>query len=358
MAIDFDNPLTAGTVLVRSAIQSQNYIQGSTGWKVAQDGSAEFNNVTVRGTVTGSTINGGTITGSTINGGTITGTTISGGTVTGTTINGGTINGSTIISGTAPNPQVKITTTSSAGEIVFPSNASYETSPSMISGQSSTGSGLSYLWLRGPSVTSDSRQMELRVLSAENGNTNTVPSLDIGIYGGSEVLQVDPDQFMVNSAQMFATNLTLQNAPGSTYAFGFEAPGGGVPYTFVMSQDGKMSWGNGSAAVDTNLYRSAANQLTTDDSLHVSGVLTAANRVVGTVTLAPTGTNQITSATVTFPQALTGTSFACQATANTSVPGTDLIDVSYSSVTSTSVIIRMYRQSQTNTVISYSVEGF
>jgi hypothetical protein len=49
MAIEFENPLTAGTVLVREAIQSQNYNPGSAGWIVEADGDAEFNDVTIRG---------------------------------------------------------------------------------------------------------------------------------------------------------------------------------------------------------------------------------------------------------------------------------------------------------------------
>jgi hypothetical protein len=45
----FGNPIVAGTTLVRPAIQSPNYVAGSTGWTVKQDGSAEFNNLTLRG---------------------------------------------------------------------------------------------------------------------------------------------------------------------------------------------------------------------------------------------------------------------------------------------------------------------
>lgn len=51
MAIDFVNPLTAGTVLVREDIRSQNYVPGVSGWIVEADGDAEFNDVTIRGGV-------------------------------------------------------------------------------------------------------------------------------------------------------------------------------------------------------------------------------------------------------------------------------------------------------------------
>lgn len=49
MSIDFENPLTAGTVLVREQIQSQNYSPGNAGWVIKANGDAEFNSVVIRG---------------------------------------------------------------------------------------------------------------------------------------------------------------------------------------------------------------------------------------------------------------------------------------------------------------------
>jgi hypothetical protein len=51
MGFVFEQPLTAGVVLLRSAIQSPNYVTGVSGWSVDQSGSAEFNNATFRGTL-------------------------------------------------------------------------------------------------------------------------------------------------------------------------------------------------------------------------------------------------------------------------------------------------------------------
>lgn len=42
---------------------------------------------------------------------------------------------------------------------------------------------------------------------------------------------------------------------------------------WYVQADGKTFWGDGTAAVDTNLYRSAADTLKTDDSLHVGAGL-------------------------------------------------------------------------------------
>lgn len=50
----FSNTVLGGaSKLIRSAIRSPNYVLGSTGWTVNKDGSAEFNNLTVRGTFAG-----------------------------------------------------------------------------------------------------------------------------------------------------------------------------------------------------------------------------------------------------------------------------------------------------------------
>jgi hypothetical protein len=47
----FGQPVVGGIVLVRPAIQSPDYQPGIAGWTINYDGSAEFNNVTVRGTL-------------------------------------------------------------------------------------------------------------------------------------------------------------------------------------------------------------------------------------------------------------------------------------------------------------------
>ena len=52
--MSFSNPITGGQgTLVRPAIKSPNYVAGSSGWTINRDGSAEFNNLTLRGTFNG-----------------------------------------------------------------------------------------------------------------------------------------------------------------------------------------------------------------------------------------------------------------------------------------------------------------
>lgn len=49
----FGNPILGGTVLVRPAIKSPNYVPGVSGWSINRDGSAEFDDLTIRGTFDG-----------------------------------------------------------------------------------------------------------------------------------------------------------------------------------------------------------------------------------------------------------------------------------------------------------------
>lgn len=45
----FRSSILGGVYLLREAIRSRNYVSGSAGWTINQDGSAEFNNVVIRG---------------------------------------------------------------------------------------------------------------------------------------------------------------------------------------------------------------------------------------------------------------------------------------------------------------------
>ena len=48
----FENPVVGGTALRIPAIQSPNFASGSTGWIIRNDGTAELNNVVIRGSTT------------------------------------------------------------------------------------------------------------------------------------------------------------------------------------------------------------------------------------------------------------------------------------------------------------------
>lgn len=63
-------------------------------------------------------------------------------------------------------------------------------------------------------------------------------------------------------------------------------------HRWVVTADGAISWGTGAGAFDTNLYRSAADTLKTDDSLDVAGVIIPLRS-----TFVDTGTNSTTTST-------------------------------------------------------------
>jgi len=57
--------------------------------------------------------------------------------------------------------------------------------------------------------------------------------------------------------------------------------GSGGANAFQRDGAGKMSWGDGASAPDTNLYRSGANALKTDDTLVIAGALEHTGSTVG-----------------------------------------------------------------------------
>lgn len=59
----FANPVVAGKLLVRDAIQSPNYVPGVIGWAINKDGSAEFASGAIRGNIPVSQVASGAING-------------------------------------------------------------------------------------------------------------------------------------------------------------------------------------------------------------------------------------------------------------------------------------------------------
>jgi hypothetical protein len=71
---------------------------------------------------------------------------------------------------------------------------------------------------------------------------------------GADILELD-DEFRI-----------VRTLPTSQLALQVREPGGAQPY-FRIRGDGRLDWGDGTNAVDTALYRSAASVLTSDDKL-------------------------------------------------------------------------------------------
>lgn len=60
--MSFGNPIVAGNTLIREAIQSPNFVTTLSGWRIGRDGSAEFNNIIVRGEFQAGVLPGSVIT--------------------------------------------------------------------------------------------------------------------------------------------------------------------------------------------------------------------------------------------------------------------------------------------------------
>lgn len=56
--LTFTNPVVGGVTLTRPAIQNPGFVDGSEGWQISGDGSAQLNNATIRGTITAATFQG------------------------------------------------------------------------------------------------------------------------------------------------------------------------------------------------------------------------------------------------------------------------------------------------------------
>lgn len=130
----FQNPIVGGTALRIPAIQSPNFATGVDGWIIRIDGSAEFNNLVLRGIGTGDIL----------------------------------------IVGTSPNPQVIIGNTAGVGYIKFPTNRPIESSEAVIlAGSFNTGAANEYLSLqiKGPIVSGSPGQARIQINSDSQDGT-------------------------------------------------------------------------------------------------------------------------------------------------------------------------------------------
>lgn len=244
----FSNPIVGGTVLIRPAIKSPDYVAGTAGWSINKDGTAEFNEVTVRGDV---------LVGSGDN---------------------------YVAIDPTPVPNIEIST--SHTDQITPASIGFDAT------------GGNEFFINGPDMGSGEDALMFQASSAGN-----IAALD------------------------FNDRLELQRVDQATRIL-----------------------------MDTDI--DVVGDTTFLNDVEVQGVLTAANRIAGTTSITPSAANTPTSKAIVFPSALTGSSFACQVTANTSVPGTTVTGVGYTALTSTGVTLWLTRTNTTATTLSYTVEGF
>lgn len=147
MAIEFENPTFAGTVLIKEAIQSQNFVTGNDGWQLKANGDAELNGVIIRGDLESLNYVAG-VSGWKLN--------QNGDAEFNSVEIRGDGTGDTILIGGPTEPQVALGSTADVGFIRFPSNRAIETGEAVIlAGSFNTGLANEYLTLqiKGPTVS-------------------------------------------------------------------------------------------------------------------------------------------------------------------------------------------------------------
>jgi hypothetical protein len=245
----FRDPLVGGTRLIRTAIQSPNFVTGVSGWIVRRDGSAEFLDVIIRGE---------------------------------------------LWVGIAPNPQIHLHTDpgTNGGHFDVWTNHATETWPGGVNGEVSNidGTDALALWVFSPTdVGGDQGWLVLYKYP-----------------GGATGMRCAADDFvmLLDNGADFRSNAGARAAQfrqQTDAAHRFEVIGTGV-----------LGWGDGTNPSDVNLYRAAANVLATDDSLRSRGLyprMRAATSVNTTTTA--TFTAETITDSVTF-SAIQGKTYAIE----------------------------------------------
>jgi hypothetical protein len=202
--MEFGNPIVGLEELIRSAIRSKNYVNGSAGWRIAADGSAEFSTVILRGTGVGIVV----------------------------------------VVGPAGNPQVRMGTASTFGYIDFPTNGPVENFVArVLSARHNIGQVNEYATLEidGPSVDGvGATDRVFQQLSSQNndGTSNANWNLQTSLNGS--LLICDKDKFTV------IPELSAPNYPS----------GGWTPFTPVWTtSSGNNSPSFGNAALNCDWTR-------------------------------------------------------------------------------------------------------
>lgn len=216
------------------------------------------------------------------------------------------------------------------------------------------------------------------------------------------VMGFQPVTSTTRPAAPFSGQTIRETDTGATYVHNGSTPASAgwvqipnVASNIALGSAVAISWGG-----DTNLYRSAADTLKTDDNLVVALGLTVSgsesvvgntsvggsaaitgnatiggtlnvvgtlsqngkavqlkNRIVtGTITIVPSAANTPTSGTFTYPT-LDGSVFRGYVTMNSSVPGTTVTGVAVNGVTSTSCTVVITRVNTTSTSVNVLVIG-
>lgn len=214
----FRNSVVGGTTLVRPAIRSPNFVAGTSGWSIDADGSAEFNDIVIRGTGLGDAV----------------------------------------IIGPAGMPQVEIGSTATAGYIQFPTNRPIENDISTIIaavGNSGAANEYATLQLQGPSVDGATDRCAILISSQNNDGSSAA---NINMTAGSASLVYDETTFVVQGISSASSALRVNTGAGHTGPM-LRAQLNGTDRFFV-DNDGRMVTNGAASASSALLVDAAAGQ--------------------------------------------------------------------------------------------------
>lgn len=170
------------------------------------------------------------------------------------------------------------------------------------------GGGTGGLTLTGSATTSDmitskvTADTQQRLIINADGKmewgSGSVTPLDTTLYrdsAGNKLKTDDAFDATLGITSSASLNATVASTASNVVTV---STAGDANKRFRVDGNGKLEWGAGGAsAVDTNLYRSASNELTTDDSLVIVGNLTVSG--IGQVTYVRKASDQSRASNVT-----------------------------------------------------------
>ena len=135
-------------------------------------------------------------------------------------------------------------------------------------------------------------------------NDLTIGTLVNPVKASEYYVGLNASPIISSISDISARNIASTRGNGTDEAYEARVTGDAAE-RFQVRADGRINWGDGTNAVDTNLYRSAANTLKTDDNLVVDGTagITAKNtaKAWGRVTSAGAFSHSFGCASVTKP---------------------------------------------------------
>lgn len=338
MAIEFVNPLTAGTVLVRSDIRSQNYVPGTSGWIIEADGDAELNDVTIRGDLESDNYVPG-----------VSGWKLDrlGSAEFFDVLVRGAASGDVVVVGPATLPQVSIGSTPTSGYVRWTTNRPSEGRPSeIVGGVGNSGAANEYsaLVMAGPAQTGAANDHVRLLVRSQPANGTAEAMVQALHFDGVSTLT---EYFQLAKPYMYliGPRLIVQPEPSGN---------SGIFLTLDAAHTGRAIHAQIGGADLFTVHNDGNVDMTGDAS--VGGELSAANIQSGTVVVTPTVANEWTSnVAVVFPVPFTTTP-AVLLTCTLNAPGsatTTELEYAAAGVTTTGFNARIRRGNLTATTLTW-----